>query len=217
MRISSWLKRSFGLRNLVKPSLLLLLLLSGCGGEIRRQLTDQNRQAGEFIQEHATAPEVKQAGKDVELNSQEVLLWTGPPREVIEYTPDNSKEIRVESKKQRESSIWFKLKQFFGGKVMEAIISMLASVFPGWSLLPGLLGFAWGAWKFYREKKEKLKVRALLEGGNGVLKAIKADDALTVEGAKKILQEAQSLYNVGKDVKEDLEALWEKNKLKKVE
>ena len=184
----------------------------GCAGKgLRRQLVDQNRQAGQLVAERALKPIIKQAGLDIVANAEEHLAWIGQPKTSNPYTPETSATVRAESKYERETS-W--LEKFIGGKIMEAILELVNLWFPALGGIGGLLMGAFGMWKKWKADK---KVRAGYDAGNAIFKTIKDGKVLTVEGAKSIFANAQAIWNVGPDVKKDLEALWSKGKMTKVE
>lgn len=95
-------------------ALAILCLALGVGGgcttptEGDRQANHQNKGAGRFIKTTATDPEVKQAGADVEANSETLEKnLIGPPAERKPYSPQASKEAREQSDKEHaESWLW---------------------------------------------------------------------------------------------------------------
>jgi len=193
---------------------LLMVLLggSGCSGKvIRQKLVDQNRQAGKLVAEKATSPAIIQAGKDIEANATEHQAWIGQPETSSPYTPKTSATVRAQSKYERETS-W--IEKFIGGKIMEAIWSLVDMWFPAVGGIGGLIFGAIGMWKKWKADK---KVRAGYDAANNIFKTVKDGKGLTVEGAKSIFANAQSIWNVGPEVKKDLEALWSKRAITKVE
>jgi len=194
--------------------LIILLFCAGCGGsEIRRQLVDQNRQAGRLVAETAISPRVQQAGIDIEANAVEHSAWIGKPKSSQPYGPVQSASIRADSKQQRESSWWLKIKNFFGGRIMEAILEHLSSFLEPYAWVPGLL---WGGWEMVRRWKADKKVMAGYDSVGKILNAVKKKETLSVSGIKGILKNSQTAWNVWPQIKKDLDKLWKKNKIKKV-
>lgn len=78
-------------------TMVLCVVLLGCAGgaEEARNLNRQNLHAGELIETRATDPEVKQAGKDVKLNSTVIEKIQGPPKEDKSYSEKESAEARA--------------------------------------------------------------------------------------------------------------------------
>lgn len=207
--------RSIRMLSTATCGLVLLMVLlggSGCSGKaILQKLVDQNRQAGKLVAEKATSPVVIQAGKDIEANATEHQAWIGQPKTSSPYTPKTSATVRAQSKYERETS-W--LEKFIGGKIMEAILNLVNVWFPALGGIGGLLMGAFGMWKKWKADK---KVRAGYEAANNIFKTIKDGKGLSIEGVKSIFSNAQSIWNVGPEVRKDLEALWAKRSLSKVD
>jgi len=195
--------------------LIVLLGVGGCTGKaFRRQLVDQNRQAGKLIATKALAPAVRQAGLDIEANSIEHQAWIGKPETSTQYSTQTSASIRAQSKQARESSIWSKIKNFFGGIAMEAILDLVITYFPQ---LGGITGVLFGIFGLIKKWKADKKVMAGYHSANKIMKTVRSGHALTVDGVKSILAETQAIWNVGPDVQADLQKLWSKNHIAKVE
>jgi len=166
-----------------------------------------------LVAEMAANPRVQQAGLDIEANAAEHSAWIGQPKTSNPYTPETSATIRADSKQQRESSLWLKIKNFFGGAVMDAIMGILGTVFPQYSWIPALL---WGGFETWRRWRADKKVMAGYKGVSDIMKSVKGGKGLSVGGIKDILRNAQTAYNVWPIVKKDLDKLWKLSKVTKI-
>jgi len=186
----------------------------GCTGKaFKRQLVDQNRQAGQLIAKQAIVLTVRQAGLDIEANSIEHQAWIGKPKTSNPYSPEQSASIRAQSKQARESSIWLKIKNFFGGVIMEAIFDLVTTYFPQFG---GITGVLFGIFGLIKKWKADKKVMAGYDSANKIMKIARSGNALTLDGIKSILSESQAIWNVGPDVQKDLQKLWSKGQISKV-
>ncbi len=96
-------------------TVMIILALTGLLGfgpcenvrESDRQLNDQNKGAGEFIEKTSTQPEVAQAGKDVKENSLQLEAGAiGKPAAPATYSPQKSQEEREKSKEEHKGMGW---------------------------------------------------------------------------------------------------------------
>jgi hypothetical protein len=99
----------------MRALLVLVLLGGGCGvypTENQKQLNSQNIDAGKQIQAKAIDPEIKQAGLDVQKNSEtlETTLIGKPEKPALPYTPQNSAQIRTVVVKEYDEAQapWYK-------------------------------------------------------------------------------------------------------------
>lgn len=89
--------------------LLVAVVLPACATDSDAVLNDQNIEAGAYIESHSLQPDVKQAGKDVKLNSQTLaknVTGDAPVALKKPYTPENSKVARDDSDKSHTSTWW---------------------------------------------------------------------------------------------------------------
>lgn len=202
------------------PAILLLLALAGCGGRYVRGLNTQNAEAARLIYMESEGP-VRAAARDIELNCEEISGWVGRPDpgdEAAVYSATTSARLRTESKIARETPWWRRafttIAKTIGGIPMEAMFEAVSMWFPQVGWVGSLLIAAWSLWKKW---KADAKVLAGYEAANRILKSVKNGEALSVDGVKRILADAQSLRNVGPDVLADLQTLWAARMLPKIE
>lgn len=75
----------------------VVLIAVGCISEGTKGCNEQNEQAGVLVeQDPAAAPETRQAGTDVKLNSQAMAKEIGKPKTSLPYNPANSAKLRAE-------------------------------------------------------------------------------------------------------------------------
>ena len=81
---------------------------SGCASikESDRQLNYQNKWAGKYVEDKATDPDVKQAGRDVRLNSEALEKTMGLPEKPAPYTAQNSAAAR-EAREIEHRKRWY--------------------------------------------------------------------------------------------------------------
>lgn len=98
------------------------LIAYGCStSEATKSLNSQNEQAGALVEKDpAAAPETRQAGTDVKLNSQAMSKEIGKPEKPVTYSPKNSASDRekVPTKpwyKIALDNVWTFLGAFFVG------------------------------------------------------------------------------------------------------
>lgn len=74
---------------------LFVLALAGCGVlDSTKALNEQNEQAGAFIEEHSTQPEIREAGQDIRLNAQSIKRDIGEAERKLDYNRQNSATLR---------------------------------------------------------------------------------------------------------------------------
>lgn len=99
----------------------LCLVAYGCVSEGTKGCNQQNEQAGAFIEQDPTAaPETRQAGTDVKMNSQAMAKEIGAPKVSLPYTPANSEKLRGEIPtspwwKRALNNIWTLIGTFVAG------------------------------------------------------------------------------------------------------
>ena len=97
---------------------------------------------------------------------------------------------------------------------MEAIIEQLSAYLGAYAWIPGLM---WGAFETWRGWKKNKKIMAGYESTNRILKAVKKGKGIGLDDIKGIVRNAQEAYGVWPMVKKDLDKLWAKAKIRKVE
>lgn len=185
-----------------------LLFSVGCIGatEGDKQVNAQNYLAGKFIEQNAKSEVVKQAGKDVSDNAEELSKSIGIPKNPpSQYSPEASAQARDQAKKEREeeSGIFTSIKSFVSSNVP----------YGGLALLIG--GFAWKLGRKLIHTKKKLS--AVYAGVQNIFKDAKnggKDPGALVETMTDTMRTTAGLYNVYEDIKADLKELKSKGVLK---
>jgi hypothetical protein len=91
------------------------LVIGGCRtpSEGDRQVNHQQKMIGQYVEEAAPTPEIKQAGADVKANAETLEKnLIGKPEKALSYTPENSKKSREQSDSDHSLPLWL---QTLGG------------------------------------------------------------------------------------------------------
>lgn len=170
-----------------------------CYPEHVRDLNHQNREAGAFVAKEAEKPAVKQAGKDVAENSNEVLKTTGEPENPVPYTPEASAEARKRAEEERTEE------PAFLGLVKG--VSNAAGI--GW--LGTAAGLAWGVIGTLGRRKAVQKLTAVYAGVEEA--AAKVGEGKFAGAIKDTMKAVAGARNVYSDIKKDLKKLKAKGEL----
>lgn len=175
--------------------LLAFIFLSGCASvtEGDRKLFHQNREAGALVEEIGQQPEVRQAGRDIRLNSEVLMDNLGRPKEVLPYSPQVSERVRVEAKEEHQQvASW-----------LQIILSLLPWLGGITGIGSGVLSVLFLVQKWIANKK----LMAVYQGVEKVVANVKGGNVLSADGMVDILRTAASAYNVYPEIKADLAKL----------